>query len=252
MKIIKYQKLKNNKYELYLDNDDKIVLYDEIILKNDLLLTKEINDINVLISENAYYDAYYDSIKYINRKLRSKKEIHKYLSKKYEDEIINKVINRLEQEKYLNDELYVNSYVHDAVYLTNKGYYKIYNELENMDIDTTIIKNTLDKIDNNEWINKLNKIIDKKVKSNTNYSSNKLKNKLMNDLINLGYSKEMISNILEDIKDDDNKVLLKNYNKIYNRLSKKYDGKELEYQLMNRLLKEGFNYDDIKEIIKGD
>ena len=37
MKIIKYQKLKTNKYKLYLDNNEEITLYDEVIINNNLL-----------------------------------------------------------------------------------------------------------------------------------------------------------------------------------------------------------------------
>ena len=253
MKIIKYQKLKNNKYELLLDNNDKINLYDEVILNNELLLTKEIIDINKIISENEYYDAYYDAIKYINRKLRATKEIEKYLNKKYDSIIVDKVIKRLEDEKYLNDDLYASSYIHDALILSNKGYNKIYNELDNLGINTTIIKKYLDKITDEEWYDKINRLINKKIKSNSTYSSNKLKMKLNNDLINLGYPSDMISNILENYSiDNNNDILIKNYNKIYNKLSKKYEGNELEFQLTNKLLKEGFNYDDIKSIIKGE
>ena len=253
MKIIKYQKLKNNKYELLLDNNDKITLYDEVILKNELLLTKEINDINKIINENEYYDAYYDAIKYINRKLRATKEIEKYLNKKYDSNIINKVINRLEEEKYLNDDLYASSYIHDAFILSNKGYNKIYSELDSLGIASSIIKKHLDKISADEWYEKINKIIDKKIKINTSYSNNKLKMKINNDLINLGYSSDMISNVLDNYSiSNDNDILIKNYKKYYNKLSKKYDGKELSYQIINRLLKEGFNYDDIKGIVKGE
>lgn len=253
MKIIKYEKLKNNRYKLLLDNDDTITLYDDVILKNDLLLTKNIEDINKLISENEYYDAYYDSIKYISRKLRATNEIVKYLNKKYDNSIIDNVINRLKEEKYLNDSLFASSYIHDAFILSNKGYYKIYNELENLGINSDIIKDNLDKINYNEWKDKLNKIIIKKVNTNKNYSNNKLKNKINNDMINLGYSKDMISDVLNSInKEDSNDILIKNYNKLYNKLSKKYEGKELKYQLLNRLLKEGFEYDVINKIIKGD
>lgn len=250
MKITKYEKVKNNKYIIYLDNDEKISLYDEVILNNDLLLTKEINDINILLSENEYYEAYYDSIKYLNRKLRSTNELEKYLNNKYDNIIVLKVIDRLKKEKYLNDELFVNSYVHDNFILTNKGYYRIYKELEELGIDNEIINNSLDKITYEEWVEKLTKLINKKIKTNTNYSRNKLYNKMISYFIGLGYSSEMINNVLDNSKvDNDNGILNKTYQKLYNKLSKKYSGKELEFQLTNRLLKEGFNYDDIKNII---
>ena len=250
MKIIKYQKGRNNKYDIYVDNGDKFSLYSEVILNNDLLLTKEIDDINILLKENEYYEAYYDAIKYLNRKLRTTKELEKYLSNKYEFDNVSNVIKRLEEEKYLNDELFVNSYIHDCFILTNKGYYKIFNELEKLGIDNDLIRNSLDKISDEEWLEKLKKLVEKKIKINSNYSNNKLMNKLNNYFINLGYSSDMIDDILGKIDNvGDKDILEKKYNKLYNRLSKKYQDKNLEYQIFNRLLKDGFSYEDIKEVI---
>ena len=45
MQISKYKKLKNNIYEVTLENDEKIKLYEDVILKEELLLKKEIDDI---------------------------------------------------------------------------------------------------------------------------------------------------------------------------------------------------------------
>ena len=43
MKIIKYKKLPGNKYKITLDNND-IILYEDIIIKNMILLKKEIKE----------------------------------------------------------------------------------------------------------------------------------------------------------------------------------------------------------------
>ena len=95
MKIIKYQKLKSNKYKVVLDNEEEITLYDNVILDNNLLITKEINNIDDILKQNDYYDAYFISIKYISRKLRTNKEIYNYLKNKFDLDIINETINRL-------------------------------------------------------------------------------------------------------------------------------------------------------------
>ena len=53
MKIKKISKKKNNLYEITLDNKETINLYDDIILKYNLLLTKEINDLENIINDNS-------------------------------------------------------------------------------------------------------------------------------------------------------------------------------------------------------
>ena len=54
MKIINYKKTKSNIYEITLDDKSKILLYDNIILKYELLLKKEIDlkTLNKLVDEN--------------------------------------------------------------------------------------------------------------------------------------------------------------------------------------------------------
>ena len=58
MKIIKYQKLNGNKYNVYLDNHEKIKLYEDVIIKEELLLKKEIDDIDKLLELNSKYEIY--------------------------------------------------------------------------------------------------------------------------------------------------------------------------------------------------
>ena len=43
MKIIKYEKKGNNTYKIYLENNQSINVYEDVILKNNLLYKKEID-----------------------------------------------------------------------------------------------------------------------------------------------------------------------------------------------------------------
>ena len=83
MKVLKYKKVKN-KYRVYFDNDIKIDLYDDIILKYNLLLKKEIdnNTFDKLVLDNNKEDIYNKALNYISIKIRSKEEIYNYLNKK--------------------------------------------------------------------------------------------------------------------------------------------------------------------------
>ena len=251
MKIIKYQKLKNNKYKLFLDNDKEITLYDSIILNNNLLITKEIDDIDRIVKDNIYYEAYHNALKFIEKKLRTKKELMYHLSLKYDSDVLDYVINEIEKEGYLNDELYVKSYVHDQVLLTNNGYYKILRYLKDNNMDELLIKKYLDEVDNNIWIDKLNKLVSKKVKTNTKYSASKLKEKILHDLDNLGYDKSDILKVISKYNFEDNQdIFEKTFNSTYQKLSKKYSGKELELHVINKLMTKGFSYNDIKNKLK--
>lgn len=251
MKVTKFKKIKN-KYKVYFDNDTNLDLYEDTILKYELLLKKNIDNklLDEIVEYNNMEDIYFISIKYISIKIRSKKELYKYLKKKnYDDNDINTVIKRLEKENIINDDIYVKSYIHDRFYLSSDGLSKIKYDLINMKIDEKIINKYIEEIDKEEVINKLDKLVDKKIKTIKNYSGNVLKLKLMNYFNNLGYDKSDIENVISNKNINNNENGLKEYNKLLNKYSKKYEGYELEKIIMNKLYAKGYDYNEIKKDI---
>lgn len=247
MKIVKFTKLKDNRYELLLDNDLKLTLYDDIIVKYNLLFNKELDSDKVLFlsNENERLKAYYMSLKYITKKLRSTKEIKDYLDKhEVPKDIIDETITRLLNTHVLNDEVFTKAYISDQLSFTLKGPYKITKELIELGISEDLINQYLDY---NDPIFKehANKVIEKKIKANHKYSKNNLKNRLSNDLFNLGYDKNDFD--LGSVVIDDTNFLKNEYDKLY----KKYQFKDnRDYLIKQKLYQKGFNIDDINKIIK--
>ena len=253
MKLEKLKKLKDNRYELYFDNDIKLTFYDDIIVKYNLLSGNDFNQkfIDKLVEENDASYSYYQAIKFINKKLRSEKEIVNYLEKKeISKKNIADTVKKLKKGNFLNNKVYIKSYVNDQVNLSNKGYYKILRELRNLGFNDEEVLEYLNKIPDQVWQDKLNKLITKKIKLNSKYSGKKLLEKLEYDLMNLGYHKEMINNSLHEYTFNDNDLLLKEFTKLKVKLSKKYEGKELQFQIKNKLLLKGFIHDDINNLFE--
>ena len=67
-----------------------------------------------------------------------------------------------------------------------------------------------------------------------------MKNKVCDYFVNLGYSKSLVIDILSDIEYDDSGAREKEYNRLYNKLSKKYSGVELDYKIKQNLYKNGY------------
>ena len=66
----------------------------------------------------------------------------------------------------------------------------------------------------------------------------------------MGYYKWMVEEIINGLDlSTDSKIIEKEYRKIYNKLSKKYEGNELTYQVKIKLLQKGFSNSEIEEII---
>ena len=66
MKITKYKKSTNGRYIVSLEDNSKLSLYEETILEFNLLLTKNIDDIEEISKFNMQYEAYYIALKSIN------------------------------------------------------------------------------------------------------------------------------------------------------------------------------------------
>ena len=248
MKITKYKKIKN-KYKVYIDNDE-IDLYENIILKYNLLLKKEITEIELknIKNDNEKEEIYEKALSYINIKMRSKKEIKKYLQKKnYSEEDISNTINKLEKSGFLNDEQYTKSFIMDKINLSNDGPNKIKYLLINEGIDEDLINKYIDELDKEEIQKKLNRLIDKKISTIKNCSGNVLKYKITSYFINLGYDKYMIEDILSCKKTNNNGE--KEYYKLYNKYFKKYEGEKLESIIRQKLYQKGFDLNEIKENI---
>ena len=151
--------------------------------------------------------------------------------------IVTKV--KLKQNGFINVKLYVISFISDKVRLSNYGPNKIRNELSNLNINSDLIEEELSNYPKDEILNNLEKLIDKKIRSNKNYGENILKQKIISEFLNKGYYKEDILNILDNKNLSNDDLYDKEYKKLYTKYSKKYSGEQLEYFIKQKLYQKG-------------
>lgn len=245
MQINKFKKVGKSKYKLIFDNTD-LTLYEDVILKYDLLIKKDIDIdlIDKIIEENKYEDAFETSVSYIEIKMRNKKEIINYLSKKeFNESHINYALDKLNKLNLLNDKRYIEAFINDKINLTLDGPYKIKKALLDYDFNENDIDNYLNTFDNNIWKEKLNKIINKKQSLMKNKSYTMFINKMKLDLYNMGYDKILIDELLSNIKYNSNAI-----DKDIIKYKKKY--KNDRNKIISSLLRKGYNYDEINTKLK--
>lgn len=241
MKIISYKKIKQNKYEVTLSNNESVLLYDDIILKYELLTKNEIDNqkLKEIILDNSKYDVYYAMLKDISKKFRTEKELRTKF-KDYDNEVVDYAIKRLKNEKYLNNELYIRAYINDAINLKLIGPNKIINNLLNLGFEKSEIEKYLEVIDNEIWLDKINKLIKKEINSNHAYSGNVLKMRIQNKISNLGFELNMISKLINNYDFNlSSEKKLKEKEKALKKYSKKYSGFLLEQKVNNYLYQKG-------------
>lgn len=201
MEILKYERNKNGLYNVFLSNGEVLTLNEKVITENELLLKKEIDNLMLqkLGSENEIHTLYLQGIKYTTIRLRSIKEMKDYYTKKgVNEENISKIISKLINNNYLDDERFTKAYIKDKMMFTTSGDYKIKKDLINLGIDEEIIRRNIENIDSNLLENKMRKIIEKDIKANKKYNGLKLKNKIYNHLLTQGYNKEKVINVIND------------------------------------------------------
>ena len=255
MKIKSYKKIKNNCYQIsFQGKEEDIVLFDDIILKYDLLLKKEISEqeLQAILKENFSMSCYYKAISYISKKNVCKKEIRDYLKRNHFANImIESTIQLLEEKNLIDEAMYLEAFIHDQVTLTSNGPKKIMKKLLDLEFSEDVIKKHLNMISHEVWMERLESLISKKVKANHKDGAQKIKEKILYFCKNEGYEKEEVLRILDTIEFPKNEdALEKEAMKLYNKYSCKYKGVELFYQIKGRLMNKGFSYNDVDSVIE--
>ena len=244
MKILKYEKISKNKYKVYLENGETFELFEDIILKHELLLKKHIDNIELIKEENENYKLYLKVLEYINKRIRCEKEIRDYLQKYTNDiNLIDTIIKKLYANKLLDNSLYIKSYIHDKINFTNDGPLKIKKNLLDLEFDGFQIEDLLVEFDNELQKEKIENYINKNLKTNKK-SLYTFKQKMLVNLINLGYEKELITSILDKVRFQEENLKELEKDKLIKKYSKKYNGKELEYFIKRKLYEKGFRNDE--------
>lgn len=236
-------------YELVMDNGKIYSFYEEIILKYELLLSKKIDDklLPGLLEENKKYECYYKGLERLNKKAESKSSLARYLlGKGYNDKEIEFVTEKLESQGYLNDSNYASSYVNNKVLTTSWGKEKIKKQLLQKGVSENVCDNALESYSKDIELEKLVKRINRKIRSNHDKSNRILKMRLESDLGSEGFSKELINKALSEADfSDDSDIAKRTYEKLLIKFGRKYEDKELEYKVKQKMTSLGFyNYDD--------
>ncbi len=200
--IIEIEKQKkDNRFNLFVDgefysglNVDQVVKYN---LKSGQDLEKDFIDQIVLESETFY--AFNKVLKYISKSMKTEHDLQKYLLQKgFKDDVIQQTIQKLKDYNYLNDELYVKSYV--ETYKNKYGINKIKQNLKNKNVDEELINQYLN-FDEKEVIFNIKKEILKQTKNKE--LDLKQKQRLYRNLTYKGYSFEQIKKAFSMLGEDD-------------------------------------------------
>ncbi len=249
MKILKYKKERNGRYKVELDDGRVLLLYEEAILKYQLLIKKSIDEgLMILVDQyNQECDVYYVALNRLNHKAQSVYDLKEFLLRKeYPEKLIENAVEKLIHQGYLNDQLFARSYIHNQMITSSKGPYRLEKELLEKKIDSSIVQEELIAFSEEEQLQKIDKIVHKSIKTNHSRGGIVLKQKIFQDLKMLGYDITLITKVLNDFSFDNNEeIAKKEYEKLYRKYSRKYQGIDLANKIREKLYQKGLKYDDI-------
>jgi len=210
------------------------------------LETKQINEI-VKLSELT---------KYMNYSLLVLKKSHvtetlmkeKLLKKGANSSQTNLIVKRLKENDLICDDAYLEDllcYYDEKLY----GEKKIRKLLIDKKFDSNKV-NSL-KFSYKDEYKKAKQSLPLLEKKYSKLSSNKKKEKIYASLINNGFISEVVKDAIKEISlnNDEHNILI-DYEVVFRRLSKKYEGKKLYNKLFESLRNKGYEYDVIEDILK--
>ncbi len=151
--------------------------------------------LNQIFLESDKQIALNKTAKYISAKLKTEKEVVDYLTKKeYSKVVIDYVVAKLKEYKYLDDESYVNSYV--STYKNKYGVIKLKNNLMLKGISKDYLEEYFSyfESDFDNLMEVANKYLKNKEKTYENFT------KLYRHLASKGYNYDEINSVINKLK----------------------------------------------------
>lgn len=258
--LVEINKSKRNRYRLIITNNDieeKHIVSENIIIKYNLLTPRELSkyEYKAITSIKIEDILYEKALVFIDFKMRTISEVKKRLRKEVEDEdLINKVIKRLKNDKYLNDDFYVLTYVNEKLEYDLVGPGHIKEKLILKGVHFDLIDQHLIKYTEKYQYDKLDQLIKNETKYKIKKPYKKAYLSIKRKLITKGFSLNIIESALishnEEIRQviDEEPLLMKELN----TLTKKYDLSKYEdkNKVIKALLSKGFDYELIKKTVK--
>lgn len=255
-------------YPIKNARNEVVFLFDEseiIVEINDSLIAKYEIEVGKVIDREVFdvlkdYEqishAYQKALKYLTVKDYTKNQMEKKImdSGNYDDTQLQATIDLLESKNLINDEAYVLQYIKRSSRLgigLNKA---IYN-LQNLGIDSTTIDQCLEEVQYDEEYTTAMEVINTLYKKNMSSSHKAIIKRIKDRLYSKGFTNETVERAMSDYdftysEKKEEEVMINEYKKQINRYKRKLSGTALDEKVIDVLLRKGYNYDSIRQLIK--
>ena len=202
---------RKGRYNIFLDDEYAFSVDESILVDHYLRKGMEISPTmrKTLEKEDEKRKAYQRALTYLSYALRSEKEVRDDLIKNEFEASIHFVIEKLKDQRMINDKEYAKSYVRTAANLNRKGPRVIERELKLKGIKELDIMDAMEEYPFELKIENALKLGEKTVGKSGRRSTKQTVQKVREYLMTKGYSSDVINEVLDRIefeKDDEEEM----------------------------------------------
>ncbi|UJF15222.1 recombination regulator RecX [Jeotgalibaca sp. MA1X17-3] len=255
---IQVQRRRKDRFNIYLDGEYAFPVSEAVLIKIGLFkgmeLTKERQ--KEIELENTAYLSYSIAVDYLSYSLRSEKEVRKKLKENdIPFDVIDGTIQRLHDQRYIDDRIYGESYTRTAANINRKGPFVIARELKLKGLKEEVIALSLEQYPEEYQIENGIKLAEKLLNKQQRTSSRDAIMKARMHLQQKGYTRDVIDKIMLEVdtetpEDEEFAALRIQGDKIWRRYARKAEGFQLIQKVKTNLFQKGYPSEMISEYIE--
>ena len=148
---IEAQKKNTDRVNIYINDEFFMSVFTELVYTFNLKKGMEINKENLktLLDDDMYIKAKNKALNILSKADQSEKKIKEKLSSEFEEHTIEKVLDFLRNNKFIDDKLLAQKIVNTNINLNKCGKNKIKQNIYNKGIDSEDISHAISNIDSN-------------------------------------------------------------------------------------------------------
>lgn len=252
---VQAQKAKN-RFNIYINDEYAFPVDDNLLVQNRLIKGRKLSkeEIKELREKGELSKGYQAALHFLNFKMRTEKEIRAYLlDKDYQS--IDPIIQKLKENRLINDTEYAKSYVRTYSTLKLEGPKKIERELSAKGLSKEEILTGLDEYAFDLQIDNARQLAEKVLKRQRNKSTREMIQKVREQLMNKGFESDVIQSALDELDaeqsdDEEYEALEKQGEKAWTRYARKHKGYDLISRTKAYLYSKGYPRELIDQFIQ--
>lgn len=245
---------RRGRYNVYVDGKFAFPVAESVLIKYRLMKGMELDKTQSaqITTDDEIAKAYGRMLDYLSHQLRTEKEIRQKLAEiGTPEEYVEPVLEKLREERLLDDHNYAASYVRTVMHTELKGPRVIRQKLRQKGIGELIIDDALTQFTEDEQLENGAKLAKKLFRSYRSQPTRRREEKVRQGLMTNGYDADVFNQVRDQVEPEED---ASQQNDLLNRQAEKmvhqyrsYKGYEQKMKIKQALYRRGFDLDDIDQ-----